>query len=170
MRSSIACSPPKRWVTPVTSNKRYRGPSNATNGVKRSHQSATLVSSFKSACSSAVTTLSLGNMARALASGCPTASPCDVALRSTAERRSALFTFEISTKGGVSAFETLCICSRRCNRSVGSRGNHSAIIRLRGLEDTVITIPLHKPMSGFPMPVTNEAHLKTWIAPVFVSC
>src|SRR5436190_16471220 len=120
------------------------------------------VSSFKSSGSFAATTLREGSMARALASGWPMARPSEVALRSTAERRSALSTLATTTRGGASDGGL----PRRCSRSVGRRGNHSATIRF--LEETIIATPLHEPLSCPSMAVADKACFENRMAPVFL--
>ena len=178
--SSNVFSPPKRCVAPVTSSNKARGGSSATKGVKRSHQSAMRSRSLWSAPSFAAMTLSSGSMARALARGWPMERPSDVALRSSAERRSAFFSLVTTTSGGASrgdSAESVRACrafQRRCSLSVARRGNHSAMMRRdpeSGLpEETFIAIPLHDPMSRAPMTVADEICFENRLAPVFVFC
>src|SRR5207248_20470 len=106
-------------------------------------------------------------------SGIPAASPSDVALRSTAERRSALSTFATATSGsagaasGGEAPDRSCVSDafrRRCNRSVARRGNHSAsILRPSAawlLEEAIVTPPFHDPAPRAPMPVAHKLCFK----------
>jgi len=67
--SSIIASPPNRWVAPVTSSSKPSVPSQATNGLKRSHQSAMFSNSAASDFSSAGSTVSSRTIAWALARG-----------------------------------------------------------------------------------------------------
>ena len=156
-------------VTPVTSSNNPFGGSSATNGVKRSHQSAMAESSFASAAASASMTLRCGNMARASASALPGVRPSVAAHAFTAPRRSALSTLATTTSGSARPEE---LGRRRSYRSVERHGSHSERMRrLAGLaENSVVTTPLHYPIPTGAVPVAGKLRIKAWRAPIRVRC
>src|SRR5882724_10761318 len=71
----------------------------------------------------------------------------------------------IETTSGESSGEA----RRRCKRSVGRRANHSA--RMRRLiggfaENSIVTTPLHHPVSGLSLPVANKRRLEARRSPI----
>ena len=135
-----------------------------------------------SAISSASNTSMSGQTARALASGSPTARPRRAATSSSAVTTSALFCLattiwgnfpfvfaELDCESHVSSSPPKRNNSRRI-RSVGSRGSHRLRMRLRTMErdvteEALITLPLHDPLAGLAMTVTDKPRFEHGGAP-----
>ncbi|HEV7822611.1 MAG TPA: hypothetical protein VGO84_15620 [Burkholderiales bacterium] len=103
-------------------------------------------------------------------------SPDALALRSSADKDILLPSFAATTRGGVSGVSsgdsevpsTSSAFHRRCSRSVGRRGNHSATIRRPLFEETIVTTPLQDPMSRAAMAVAHEICFEDRFAPILV--